>query len=82
MAFPMGGHPTLAEYMHWIRECGGSCQSGIVNVGGRMHTATKIIADNGNVAVVIDVKQTERLMASTVGYLDRRLGVKSPWVAL
>jgi len=47
-----------------------------------MHTATKIIADNGNVAVVIDVKQTERLMASTVGYLDRRLGVKSPWVAL
>ena len=82
MAVPFGGHPTLAEYMHWIWECGGSCQSGIAQVGGRMHTVTKITADNGNVVIVTDSKQTEHLVASMVGYLDRRLGVKSPWVSL
>ena len=79
MAYPFGGLPTLAQYMHWIRECGGNCQSGVSKVGGQMHTLTKIQADNGNVAIVTGVKQTERLVPSMIGYLDRRLGVKSPW---
>jgi hypothetical protein len=82
MAFPFGGQPTLAQYMHWIRECGGSAQSGISQVGERMQTLTKITADNGNVVIIAGIKQTEHLVASMVGYLDRRLGVKSPWISL
>jgi len=76
MAFPFGGHPTLAEYMHWIRECGGSAQSG---TDPRHRSVIKITADNGNVVIVADLKQSERLAPSYVEYLDRRLGVKSPW---
>jgi hypothetical protein len=39
-------------------------------------------AANGNTVVVVDQKQTEHLAPIMVGYLDRRLGVSSPWVGL
>ena len=82
MAHPFGGHPTLAAYIDWIRSQGGSASSGMSNVRGRMHSLTKIIAANGNHVIVIGTRQDERLVPTMVGYLDRRLDVKSPWVSL
>jgi hypothetical protein len=82
VAFPFGGHPILAQYINWVRDSGGSAESGISNVGGRIYSLTKVTAANGNIVVVVDQKQTEHLVPTMVGYLDRRLGVSSPWVGL
>ena len=83
MAFPFGGHPTLAAYMHWAREQGFSAQSiAAPDDRGKTHTATKIFKEGGNSVVVVGVKQSEHLAPSMVGYLDRRLGVKSPWFSV
>ena len=35
---------------------------------------------NGNHVIVVDIKRNEFLVPTMVGYLDRRLGVQSPWV--
>jgi hypothetical protein len=82
VAFPFGGHPTLAQYIDWIRQNGGSAESGISNLRGRIHSLMRITAANGNVAVVVDLKETEHLLPTMVGYLDRRLDVNSPWIGL
>lgn len=84
MSFPFGGHPTLAEYIDWIRrEHGGEAKSGFATGSdGGAHALTKITLPNNKSVVVVGCKQTERLVPSTVGYLDRRLGVTSPWFKL
>jgi hypothetical protein len=42
----------------------------------------KIIADNGRSVIVSGVDQAERISPTYVAYLDRRLGVRSPWFKL
>lgn len=83
MAFPFGGHPTLAAYMHWAREQGFRAQSiAASDERGKTHTAIKLSKEGGRSVVVVGVKQHEHLAPSMVGYLDRRLGVKSPWISV
>lgn len=83
MAAPFGGHPTLAHYIVWLREQGGRVESGFATDSkGKMHVVTKLTADNGKVVIVTGVKQEERLVPTMIGYLNRRLGLTSPWMAI
>lgn len=80
MAFPFGGQPTLADYMCWIRDNGGFCQSGYrADRRGKAHPLVKIVSKDGKHVVVTGLDQRERLVATYVAQLDRRLGVHSPW---
>ncbi len=80
MAAPFGGHPTLAHYLHWIRDNGGHAECGYKNDRrGRVHALVKVVAANGNAVIVSGIPQSEHLPPTYVAYLDRRLGVTSPW---
>lgn len=83
-AFPFGGHPTFGAYLAWANsEHGFRAQSGIASdSSGKTHCVTKIFKDGGPSIVFVGVQQTERLLPSQVGYLDRRLGLVSPWFSI
>ena len=85
MAFPFGGHPRLADYIGQARKDHGAiAQSGSASDGtGKSHEVTKIsIPATGKSVVVVGTRQTEYLAPSTIGYLDRRLGIDSPWFSV
>lgn len=84
MAFPFGGHPTLAMYIAWAREKHGcKALSGFAaDADGQTHTVTQITTTDGKSVVVVGTKQTEHLAPTMVGYLDRRLGLNSPWFSI
>jgi hypothetical protein len=69
--------------MQWIRECGGHCQCGYgKDKRGRAVSLVKIVADNGKAVIVSGVDQGERMVPTFIAFLDRRLGVNSPWFKL
>jgi len=83
MAYPFGGHPRLADYIGQARkDYGAIAKSGsAADESGKAHEVTRIeIPDTGKIVVVVGVKQTEFLVPSMIGYLDRRLGITSPLV--
>lgn len=84
MSFPFGGHPTFGRYLAWVRdEHKFTSQAGVAaDSTGRSHSVTKIIKPDGTTVIVPGVSQTEHLAPSTVSYLDRRLGVTSPWFSV
>jgi len=85
MAFPFGGHPTLADYIGQARkDHGATAKSGSASDdSGRSHTVTRIeIPASGRSVVVVGISQTEHLEPSMIGYLDRRLGINSPWFSV
>jgi hypothetical protein len=84
MAHPFGGHPNLATYIVWLRDTHqGTAQSGYsTDQKGKSHALTKLSLPSGASVVVVGVSQSENLAPSVVGYLDRRLGVKSPWFSV
>ena len=81
MAFPFGGHPNLATYIVWLKETHkGTAQSGYsTDAKGQSLALTKLSLPTGTSVVVVGVSQSENLAPSVIGYLDRRLGVTSPW---
>lgn len=84
MSFPFGGHPNFASYIFWLKENHqGTAQSGYTtDRKGKSHALTKLSLPSGASVVVVGVTQGEFLAPSMVGYLDRRLGVKSPWFSV
>lgn len=78
-AYPFGGHPTFAEYLVWAHQQGCEVQSGVDSQ--RSVAITRIVAPNGN-WVIEATPQKEFLLPTTIGRLDRRLGLKSPWFSL
>lgn len=84
MAAPFGGHPNLATYIAWLKDTHqGTSQSGYrANGKGQSFGLTKLSLPSGKSVVVVGVGQGEFLTPSVVGYLDRRLGVTSPWFSV
>jgi hypothetical protein len=83
VASPFGGHPTFGRYLMWAAEQGCQAQSGFrMDSRGQTHTLTKITAPSGKSVVVPGVSQTEYLVPTMISYLDRRLGLSSPWFSL
>lgn len=84
MAHPFGGHPTLASYIEWARAQGCIARSGIrSDEDGRVHTLTQLLrADKKAWVTVVGLRHDEHLAPTMVGYLDRRLGLTSPFAAM
>lgn len=84
MAAPFGGHPTLARYIEWARGEGCTAQSGIrSDEEGRVQSLTRIVtADKKKWVIVVGVGHQEHLAPTMVGYLDRRLGLTSPFASM
>lgn len=84
MAAPFGGHPQLCSYIDWLKtHHQGTAQSGYAaGSKGQSHSLLKLSVPSGKSVVVVGVGQHEYLVPSMVGYLDRRLGVKSPWFSV
>jgi hypothetical protein len=75
--FPFGGHPTFSQYLEWAVSQGCTVESG-VDTEHSMNL-TKISAPSGKWAIVSGVLMNEHLVPTTIGQLDRRLGLISPW---
>lgn len=84
MAFPFGGHPTFGQYLIWARDSHGfTARTGIgADDLGRSHSVTRIFREGGPSVIIPGIKQNDRLTPSFVGYLDRRLGINSPWFSV
>lgn len=76
-SFPFGGHPTFAQYIEWAVSQGCTVQSGVDSQ--QSMSLTKIVAPSGKWAIVAGILPSERLVPTTIGMLDRRLGIISPW---
>lgn len=79
MAFPFGGHPTLAQYCTRLQqEFNCAVEQGVAtDDNGAGESITKITTEAGLYAIVIGVQHKEHLTPSQVAYLDRRLGINS-----
>ena len=80
-AYPFGGHPTLGSYLAWAAQTAGcTVQTGYkLSKEGTTLSLTRVTAPNGKHVIVVDYAQDEYLVPTFVAYLDRRLGLKSPW---
>lgn len=70
---------TLGHYRNWLNSVGGHCSSGIQSdpdIG--MVPVTKLISPDGR-RVIFPGDQSEVLSPMSIEYLDRRLGVLSPF---
>jgi hypothetical protein len=76
MAFPFGS-TSLGAYLAWAKAVGCDCQTGYGGPSGLVFW--KIIAPSGRHVTIVDMQQNERLVSSTLNYLDRRLGLTSPF---
>lgn len=76
MAHPFGSI-SLGNYLHWARSVGCDCQTGYTNPSGSVFW--EITAPSGRRVVIVDMQQGERLTSSYLNYLDRRLGLTSPF---
>lgn len=84
MAFPFGGLPTLGSYIEWAVQQGCTVRCGVVlDERQRPHSVTQIFSPDGKRWVSeIGVQNSDYLVATTVGRLDRRLGLTSPFFAI
>lgn len=80
MAWPFGGHPTFAQYLEWAVSERCTIQSGVDT--NHSISLTKITAPSGKWVIEAGTLPNDRLMPTTVGRLDRRLGLVSPWFGL
>jgi hypothetical protein len=80
-AYPFGGHPTFSTYLTWAaQKAACKVQTGYkIAKTGEALSMTRITAPNGKHVIVIDFGQDERLVPTFIAYLDRRLGLTSPW---
>lgn len=83
MAYPFGGHPTLRQYIEWcVQYHEVTATSGFIKKDGISVTFHKLKLPSGKRTVVSGVSMTEHLTPTMVSYLDRRLGVASPFPSL
>jgi hypothetical protein len=84
MSYPFGGMPSLAQYLVWARDTHGiEAKTGYAQSSrGKTVSVIRLATKDGKSAIVSGVAQSEKLVASMVGHLDRRLGVNSPWFAV
>lgn len=81
MAFPFGGHPPLQRFLEWAEEAGCTVEIKIRNhaQSGRPYESLEITGPTGGNVVLVNPDHGEHLAPSMVSYLQRRLGVKSPF---
>lgn len=75
MSFPFGS-TSLGAYLVWANQSGCTVQSGYGPDGG---TFNQITTPDGKKVIIPDMEQSERLTSTYLNYLDRRLGMRSPF---
>jgi hypothetical protein len=82
-AYPFGGHPTFAQYIAWAMRHGCTVKNSIMLVEGQPHSVTRIFDRTGKKWVTeIGTAQEEPFVPTTIGRIDRRLGLKSPFFSM
>lgn len=80
MAQSFGGHPTLMRFIEFAKEAGCTAKAYTrVSKGGRSVHVLRIEASTGAYVLVTNPDYLERLTPSNVTYLQRRLGIKTPF---
>ncbi len=83
MSMPFGGHPTFVQYIAWAISQGCRVQSGIAQTpDGKVEKLTKIDAPNGKWVTAVGIDQRDFLVPTMIAWLDRRLGMKSPFFSI
>jgi predicted PhzF superfamily epimerase YddE/YHI9 len=82
MAFPFGGHPTLGQFVEWAIQNNCSAEIKVQHrPTGQAYQVLEIRKSNGGSVAVAEPDLEERLEPSMVTYLQRRLGIKTPFAA-
>lgn len=81
MASPFGGHPKLKRFADWLVSVGCKAEVKVRNhsITGQPYEVLELVSPSGSSVVVADPDMDEHLSPSMVSYLQRRLGVKSPF---
>jgi hypothetical protein len=83
VAVPFGGHPTLERFVEWAVSLG--CKASIKvrrhSQTGRPYEVLEIVGPGGGSVAVTQPDPTEFLAPSQVAYLQRRIGLRSPFPA-
>jgi hypothetical protein len=84
VAVPFGGHPPLRLFLDWAVENGCKAQIRVRNhaVSGQPYRSLEITSSSGGSVALVNPDLDEHLAPSMVSYLQRRLGVKSPFPGL
>lgn len=75
MAHSFGPAPRFHQYCDWALEAGCDVRSGIAG----KRSLTRITAPSGKYVIQAGVEKDEVLDRQTVAFLDRRLGLESPF---
>lgn len=82
MPVPWGGHPTLDRFMEWAKENGCAAETKVrTDQTGRAFTSLEMTGPHGGRVAMVVSNMDERLVPSQVAYLQRRLGIKTPFAA-
>jgi len=83
VAVPFGGHPTLEHFIDWATEngCTAQIQTRVHSVTGQPYRSLEVTAPTGAQVALVDPDLSEHLAPSQVTYMQRRLGLKSPFPA-
>ena len=81
---PFGGPPTLAQYIAWARSVGCAVKYGTtVASDGRPSRIVLIESPDGTRWVpIVEMRDAEYLVPTTIARLDRRLGLTSPFFSI
>lgn len=81
MAFPFGGHPPLERFLEWAKEAGCNWDIKIRHhtQSGRPYESLEIVGPKGGRVALVNPDLGEHLAPSMITYLQRRLGVRSPF---
>lgn len=82
-AAPFGGHPTLAEYLRWLTQQGFFYSISYATGNNHLAPIIDIRSSSGkHLHYITDMDMSERLVPTSVGRLDRVLGVDAPFSKL
>jgi hypothetical protein len=83
MAAPFGGHPKLSRVVEWLKSAGCKADIKVRNhaITGQPYRSLEITSPAGSRAVLVNPDMDEHLAPSMVSYLQRRLGMKTPFPA-
>jgi hypothetical protein len=83
MAFPFGGHPTLTRIVEWLSGHGCTFEERIqTSAAGRAYRVLEIRSPKGGHVIIANPDWQEHLSPSLVTYIQRRLGIRTPFAAM
>ena len=84
VAYPLGGHPTLNEFVRWAERQKFLVNDGILpDADGKPDKVIRVEDPaSGRFVFIAVVGEGERLSPTYMAYLERRLGVRTGFAAL